>query len=108
MVVAVVSVVVIAGDSAALGGPEHRAYGDHRLRPAQPAHGRLQHVRRHHYPTGVDALYVARSLLPASVQDRKLTGFADKEVQGYYDEGMRVPDDVILMWTDDKYVYMRY
>ena len=26
----------------------------------------------------------------------------DKEVQQYYDEGMPVPDDVILMWTDDK------
>ena len=54
--------------------------------------------------------FVRRALrpFPASVQARTLTGFADKEVQGYYDEGMRVPDDVILMWTDDKYVYMRY
>lgn len=29
----------------------------------------------------------------------------DKEVEGYYDDGMRVPDDVILLWTDDKFVY---
>ena len=28
---------------------------------------------------------------------------ADKEVEGYYDDGMRVPDDVTLLWTDDKY-----
>ena len=55
----------------------------------------------------MDALYVALCLLSFSVQVHMLTGFADKEVQGYYDEGMRVPDDVILMWTDDKYVYMR-
>lgn len=28
----------------------------------------------------------------------------DKEVQGYYEDGMRVPDDVTLLWADDKYV----
>jgi hypothetical protein len=27
-----------------------------------------------------------------------------KEVEGYYDGGMTVPDDVTLLWTDDKYV----
>lgn len=27
----------------------------------------------------------------------------DKEVEGYYDEGLRVEDDVILLWADDKY-----
>ena len=26
----------------------------------------------------------------------------DKEVQGYYEDGMRVPDDVTLLWSDDK------
>lgn len=26
----------------------------------------------------------------------------DKEVEGYYDDGLRVPDDVTLLWTDDK------
>ena len=28
----------------------------------------------------------------------------DKEVEGYYDDGMQVPDDVILLWSDDKLV----
>ena len=28
----------------------------------------------------------------------------DKEVEGYYEAGMRVPDDVVLLWSDDKYV----
>lgn len=28
----------------------------------------------------------------------------DKEVQGYYEDGMRVPDDVVLVWSDDKFV----
>lgn len=28
----------------------------------------------------------------------------DKEVEGYYDDGMTVPDDITLLWTDDKYV----
>lgn len=27
-----------------------------------------------------------------------------KEVQAYYEGGMRVPDDVTLLWTDDKCV----
>lgn len=31
-------------------------------------------------------------------------GVVDKEVQGYYEEGMTVPDDITLLWTDDKYV----
>ena len=30
--------------------------------------------------------------------------YIDKEVEGYYDDGMRVPDYVTLLWTDDKYV----
>jgi hypothetical protein len=33
-----------------------------------------------------------------------LMPFLDKEVQGYYEDGMRVPDDVTLLWTDDKCV----
>lgn len=28
----------------------------------------------------------------------------DKEVEGYYDAGMQVPDYVTLLWADDKYV----
>ena len=28
----------------------------------------------------------------------------DNEVQGFYQDGMRVPDDVVLLWADDKYV----
>ena len=31
-------------------------------------------------------------------------GRGDKEGQGYYEDGMRVPDDVTLLWSDDKYV----
>ena len=31
-----------------------------------------------------------------------LTFPLDKEVEGYYEDGMRVPDDVILLWSDDK------
>lgn len=30
-----------------------------------------------------------------------------KEVQGYYQRGMRVPDDVILLWTDDNWGNIR-
>jgi hypothetical protein len=30
-----------------------------------------------------------------------------KEVQGYYDEGMRVPDDVTLLWAEDNWGNLR-
>ncbi|OBZ74822.1 hypothetical protein A0H81_05528 [Grifola frondosa] len=30
-----------------------------------------------------------------------------KEVEGYYEDGMRVPDDVILLWTDDNFGNVR-
>lgn len=30
-----------------------------------------------------------------------------KEVQGYYEQGMRVPDDVILLWCDDNWGNLR-
>jgi hypothetical protein len=30
-----------------------------------------------------------------------------KEVQGFYEEGMRVPDDVILLWSDDNFGNIR-
>jgi len=30
-----------------------------------------------------------------------------KEVQGYYENGMRVPDDVTLLWTDDNWGNLR-
>lgn len=30
--------------------------------------------------------------------------YTDKEVEGYYEDGMRVPDYVTLLWTDDKCV----
>ena len=30
-----------------------------------------------------------------------------KEVQGYYDKGMRVPDDVTLLWSDDNWGNIR-
>ena len=30
-----------------------------------------------------------------------------KEVQGYYEKGMRVPDDVTLLWCDDNWGNIR-
>lgn len=33
-----------------------------------------------------------------------MTFYTDKEVEGYYRSGMRVPEDVTLLWPDDKYV----
>ena len=34
-----------------------------------------------------------------------ISSLIDKEVLGYYEAGLRVPDDVTLLWTDDKYVF---
>ena len=33
-----------------------------------------------------------------------ITLLIDKEVLGYYEAGLQIPDDVTLLWTDDKYV----
>ena len=30
--------------------------------------------------------------------------YTDKEVEGYYEDDMRILDYVTLLWTDDKYV----
>lgn len=39
---------------------------------------------------------------PGLKWNRRLTGvFSDEEVEGYYQEGMPIPDDVTLLWTDD-------
>lgn len=43
-------------------------------------------------------LFVCSPLLPVlSVSDIAI----DQEVLGYYVDGMRVPDDVTLLWADD-------
>ncbi|KAI0758924.1 hypothetical protein C8Q74DRAFT_1300824 [Fomes fomentarius] len=34
-------------------------------------------------------------------------GAEHKEVEGYYDDGMRVPDDVVLLWSDDNWGNVR-
>lgn len=34
--------------------------------------------------------------------------FLDQEVQGYYEDGMRVPDDVTLLWADDDWGNIRH
>ncbi|KAM5530657.1 hypothetical protein V8D89_015678 [Ganoderma adspersum] len=30
-----------------------------------------------------------------------------KEVEGYYDQGLKVPDDIVLLWSDDNYGNVR-
>ena len=38
---------------------------------------------------------------------RVRAGYRYKEVQGYYERGMRVPDDVTLLWCDDNWGNLR-
>lgn len=47
------------------------------------------------------ALCTSLKSLPGTISN-ELMSYTDKEVQGYYEDGMRVPDDVVLLWTDDK------
>ena len=49
-------------------------------------------------------LSVSATLVLPTTQHPESDGREDKEVQGYYEDGMRVPDDVTLLWSDDKYV----
>jgi len=53
-----------------------------------------------------------REIITKVFDDRDVTDVPQvwclyKEVQGYYERGMRVPDDVILLWTDDNWGNIR-
>jgi len=53
-----------------------------------------------------------REILSTVFDDRELSDVPQvwclyKEVQAYYEKGMRVPDDVILLWTDDNWGNIR-
>ena len=93
------SVLIVFLFSAALGRAEYRLAREDCHRPAPDLDERQQRNRRHYYPADVVSLCVSR--FGASL--RVLIFWADKEVEGFYDDGMRVDDDITLLWTDDKY-----
>ena len=49
---------------------------------------------------------IARHRTPTIDADPKVWALY-KEVQGYYEKGMRVPDDVTLLWSDDNWGNLR-
>lgn len=49
---------------------------------------------------------IAKNLTPTLVADPQVWALY-KEVQGYYEKGMRVPDDVTLLWSDDNWGNIR-
>jgi len=49
---------------------------------------------------------LARHSTPTLDSDLKIWALY-KEVQGYYEKGMRVPDDVTLLWSDDNWGNLR-
>ena len=49
---------------------------------------------------------IARHKTPIVASDPQVWALY-KEVQGYYDKGMRVPDDVTLLWSDDNWGNIR-
>jgi len=49
---------------------------------------------------------IARHRTPTVASDPQVWALY-KEVQGYYDKGMRVPDDVTLLWSDDNWGNIR-
>ncbi len=49
---------------------------------------------------------IARHLTPTLAADPQVWALY-KEVQGYYEKGMRVPDDVTLLWSDDNWGNLR-
>ena len=49
---------------------------------------------------------LARNMTPDIASEPKVWALY-KEVQGYYDKGMRVPDDVTLLWCDDNWGNIR-
>ncbi|MGC1782828.1 MAG: glycosyl hydrolase 115 family protein [Acidobacteriaceae bacterium] len=49
---------------------------------------------------------ISKNLTPALAADPQVWALY-KEVQGYYEKGMRVPDDVTLLWSDDNWGNVR-
>jgi hypothetical protein len=49
---------------------------------------------------------IARHQTPTLASDPKVWALY-KEVQGYYEKGMRVPDDITLLWCDDNWGNIR-
>jgi hypothetical protein len=49
---------------------------------------------------------IARHKTPTVASDPQVWALY-KEVQGYYEKGMRVPDDVTLLWSDDNWGNLR-
>ena len=49
---------------------------------------------------------IQRNLTPTLAADPQMWALY-KEVQGYYEKGMRVPDDVTLLWSDDNWGNLR-
>ena len=49
---------------------------------------------------------IARHTTPTLAADPQVWALY-KEVQGYYEKGMRVPDDVTLLWSDDNWGNLR-
>ncbi len=43
-------------------------------------------------------------VVPLCILTNVIIWATDKEVLGYYEDGMTVPDDVMLLWSDDKCV----
>lgn len=53
-----------------------------------------------------------RQILAETFKDRDISTVPQvwalyKEVQGFYERGMRVPDDVTLLWSDDNFGHLR-
>lgn len=53
-----------------------------------------------------------RQILSETFKDRDISTVPQvwalyKEVQGFYERGMRVPDDVTLLWSDDNFGHLR-
>lgn len=69
-------------------------------RPGRYLEVRLRDRHREH-TTNLDSLFVSCQSTTIFYADENSL---DKEVEGYYDAGMQVPDYVTLLWADDKCV----
>ena len=54
--------------------------------------------------TTIPQIWTLCELTRCGVWERMLQRSIVQEVQGYYEQGMEVPEDITLLWSDDKYV----
>lgn len=94
---------LICSISSFVDGHQYWSSPEHSIWPASDSHWCVQRNGHHDNTASLDTLYAPNFLCQSFFLNIRN---ADQEVLGYYVDGMRVPDDVTLLWADDTWVFL--